>query len=272
MDAKISITTKCNAKCKTCPVWKYPGKDMSFENLKTIYDKLNDSLRIDKIFLNNTGDLYNHPEHIDILKYIELYKKKNVFMTTNGALMDYVPAIDMIIISFNGGDKESFEFTTGLDFEKTKQNIESHYAELKKIPFLEMHCLIWKGNEGTEHKIAETMKDFPGCIRISYKYDNQQAEDQTVEKFKRTQRYPCDYLDKLNIMPNGDVILCAHDFKSENVIGNILNQSIDELISDERRITKQREHDNFKYLGICEKCNYNTDCKGRVGYIKARSA
>jgi radical SAM protein with 4Fe4S-binding SPASM domain len=272
MDAKISITTKCNAQCKTCPVWQYPGKDMSFETFRIIFDKLNESSRVDKILLNNTGDLYNHPDHISILKYIENNKKKIVAMTTNAELMDYIPKIDSIIISFNGGAKEAYEYTTGLSFDKVKANIEAHYEELRKIPVLEMHCLAWSDTNGSEELIAETWKDFPGRIRVSYKYDNQHKEDKTLPAYAKKSRIPCDYLNVLSIWPNGEIILCAHDFEGVERLGNIVEQSVDEICFNKRRFEKKQEHNNLLFGGICKDCNYNTSAYGKVKYVKEQTA
>ena len=102
MDAKISITTFCNAKCKTCPVWSLSGRHMDFEKFKIMWDKLMEAPQVSRVLLNNTGDMYVHPRRMEIFKYIEGHNFKPVIMTTNGAAMDYVPKVDYIVISFNG--------------------------------------------------------------------------------------------------------------------------------------------------------------------------
>ena len=102
MDAKLSITTRCNAKCKTCPVWCYKGSDMTYDNFVTIWDKLNKAPFVNRMLLNSTGDMYIHPDRNRIFNYIEENHKKWVCMTTNAADMDRVPKINEMIISFNG--------------------------------------------------------------------------------------------------------------------------------------------------------------------------
>lgn len=272
MIAKISVTTRCNAKCITCPVWALPGMDMRLEDFKTIFDKLNSSPSVQRIMLNNTGDLYIHPDHVEILKYVEEHRKNiPIIMTTNAAAMDYIPAIDCLVISFNGYDKESYERTTGLDFQKVSENIRNHYKDFfEKLRGrgLELNTLFFGDFENHEDDLLETWKDFPGHIRVSYKYDNQQREDRTIDKYKRVDRIPCDYIGMLNIQPDGRVIQCAHDFERVSDFGNILMESVEKLAWNKNRIMKKMEHDNLVFSGICERCNYNTPVGDRVRFLR----
>jgi radical SAM protein with 4Fe4S-binding SPASM domain len=268
--AKISITTKCNAHCITCPVWKYEGHDMELDDFKKIWSALNESDKIDQIMLNNTGDLYNHSDHVEILKIIEETHKKTVIMTTNAALMDYVPSIEVLVISFNGIDRQTYEEITGLDFYHVTANIRNHYKDFfdkLRGRGLEMHCLVWDKIEGREKEILNVWHDFPGHIRLSYKYDNQFSIDHTIESKRTSERVPCDYLDTLSIMPDGKVVSCAHDFKMETDYGNILTTPIDKLIWNRERMIKRMEHSSGIFSGLCEKCNYNTPVGDRVIFL-----
>lgn len=270
MDAKLSITTRCNATCKTCPVWQYKGSDMTFDNFVIMWDKLNASPFVDKILLNSTGDMYIHSDRKRIFNYIEENKNRYVTMTTNASDMDRVPKINEMIISFNGTDKESYEYTTGLDFDKVVGNIKKYHDQIMGLDNAEIHCLIWDGNKDAENKILEIFDFWKGRIRISFKYDNQFKEDKTLDRFKADHRIPCDYLSNLTIMPNGDVISCAHDFKGENVFNNILDNDINN--ENEKRVSMWSEHIAGIYTGLCEKCNYNTPIEdGKIFYIKERT-
>lgn len=268
MDAKLSVTTRCNAACATCPVWQYAGEDMTVANFQLLWEKLMASSLISRVLLNNTGDLYNHPESRRILQYVERHRFKPVIMTTNAGEMDYVPKIDVLIVSFNGGTKETYEATTGLSFEEVKANIRSHYTELRNIPVLEMHCLMWEGNAGTEDALLETWRDFPGRIRLSYKYDNQMKDDKTLPPYRANHRVPCDYLGMFSIMPDGHVVSCAHDFKKETNFGNVFDADLETVVMHPARLMKIREHKNGVFSGLCANCNYNTPLGDRIRYIK----
>ncbi|MHA1369111.1 MAG: radical SAM/SPASM domain-containing protein [Promethearchaeota archaeon] len=269
LDARISITTRCNAKCVTCPVWKYKSEDMAYDKFVELINKLDKSPLINRIMLNNTGDMYNHPNCSEMFQFLRVFDRhKPLIFTTNAGLMDEVPPVDFLIISFNGGTKETYEKTTGLSWDDVKRRIRDRYPNLRKLPAVEMHCLIYDGNAGTEDMLLKEWQDFPGRIRVSYKYDNQMRKDRTLSEYRIKRRIPCDYLEMLSIMPSGRVISCAHDFKQVTDFGNVFEESIEELVHHPSRIKKRQEHREGRYTGLCEKCNYNTPLKGRVKYLK----
>lgn len=268
MEAKVSLTTKCNAKCRTCPVWTLPGETMALDNWRIIWTILMGDPRITDVMLNNTGDIYCEPNHAEYLAFVHRQAGKRICMTTNAVALDMVPDVDDLIISVNGGTKEAYEYTVGVDFEKVKANIRAQYAELAKLPLCELHCLIWEGNAGTEKALVKEWADFPGKVRISYKYDNQMREDKTLDQYKVEQRIPCDYLQKVCIMPSGKVISCAHDFEGVTDFGNVLTDGMDGVLGHPERQRMLAQHQLGEFNGLCEKCNYNTPALGRVWYVK----
>lgn len=266
MDAKITVTTKCGAKCKTCPSWERFTKEMHPDSFRYVYDKLNADKIIERILIDNTGDIYWHSEDIEIFNIIESHKMKYVVITTNGSRMDYIPNVDEFIISFNGGDKESYEYTTGLKFETVTKNIFKNYKVFEDIK-AEIHCLIWEGNKGCEESFKNLFKDFPGRLRISYKYDNQFKTDYTLQKYKNNKKEICNYLRCLSIDVDGTVRSCAHDFDGVTDWGNVFKNEIHELISHEKRKEKYYEHKNNIFKGLCRNCNFNTPVGERVVYV-----
>jgi len=268
VEAKVSLTTKCNARCRTCPVWTLPGETMSFGNWVKVWGKLMDSPRITHVMLNNTGDIYCEPNHAEYLQLVHRKAGKQVALTTNAVALDMVPDVDNLVISFNGGTKEAYEHTVGVSFDAVRQNIRSMYPALTRLPYVELHCLIWEGNAGSERALVKEWEDFPGRVRISYKYDNQMREDKTLPQYKVERRIPCDYLGKLSIWPDGRVVSCAHDFQGVNDFGNILVDEIDDLVRNPARVSMWAAHERLEFGGLCEKCNYNTPASGRVLYVK----
>jgi hypothetical protein len=269
MTCKVSLTTHCNGTCITCPVWKIPGHNMSLETWKAIWRKLNEDGLIDKIILNNTGDVGVHPQRKEMLDVVLTGKAKWLVMQTNAAYLPDIPStLDELIISFNGGTKEAYERTTGLEFDLVVDNIKRLYPQIVSLPNAEIHCLICETNEGTEGDLLKLWSNFPGRVRVSYKYDNQQREDRTLAQYKRTDRVPCDYLDQLIVMPDGSVIMCAHDFHAVNKWGWLPGQSVIELMMNSNRQQKKIEHLCGEYHGLCEKCNYNVPCDKQIRYLR----
>lgn len=270
--AKVTITTACSGRCAICPAWKIENRDMPFDRFTFIFDKLVESEKIHHILLNSIGDIFslNTDDPIKYLKYAEENKKDTyVSMTTNAIRMRYVPTgIDKLVISFNGGDRDSYGKTTGVSIKYAIENIWSCWEDLKRMKELEMHCLIWQGNAGCEEGFKEMWFNFPGKLRISYKYDNQFGPDYTLDRYKRPDRISCDYLSMVCVDPSGKVIMCAHDFNTETDFGNLLNESIDEVMNNSHRLIKKKLHKKGRFGGLCKKCNYNTPIEDRIVYIK----
>jgi len=268
VEAKISITTKCNAHCRTCPVWKIPGETMPVETFRIVWEKLMDNPMVSKVMINDTGDVYCLPNHAEYFEVVKRREGKTIAITTNAIALDMVPDVDHFVISFNGGTRKAYEHTVGASFDAVVANIRAQYDAIRKVPMPELHCLIWQGNQGTEMDLMRLWKDFPGRLRVSYKYDNQGGPDLTVSDFKRSKREPCDYLGKLCIMPDGKVISCAHDFHADTDFGNIVTDSIEALMGASARVEMLNAHMRGEFTGICERCNYNTPIDGRVMYLK----
>jgi radical SAM protein with 4Fe4S-binding SPASM domain len=269
MECKITLTTECGAKCKTCPSWKQEKKVMSYPVFEIIWKKLISSRYIHKIILNSTGDMSTLK---DMDKFYDLIDKteteKYIVMQTNAQELKRIPKVNHLVISFNGFDKESYEYTTGLLFEKVVENIKSQYSRMKQIDTVELHCLVWKGNPISQEKadnLLEIFKDFPGSIRISEKVENQMGE---VETEPTVNREPCDYLQKLIIYADGSVIMCAHDFAGKNKYANLISDSIDSALFNLQKQAKLYEHAHKIFNGLCSKCNYNVPLGDRVRYLR----
>lgn len=268
IDAKLSLTTACGAKCATCPSWTKPQKTMDAETFVTVWQKLNDSPLISRILINGTGDITAVENWHDYMEGAAMYKRKTVIMTTNGANLDYIPGVlDELIISFNGGTRETYGKTTGLSFDDVTHNISKLCRDIARLKKAEIHCLIWKGNDGDAEKFAEHWADFPGRRRISYKVENQSREYFGTDGFRDVDRVPCDYLTKLCIEWDGRVSACNHDWGGLSSFGNLKTDDVMTVMRHPERMRMIDEHERGEYGGICESCNYNVTDVGKVVYV-----
>jgi radical SAM protein with 4Fe4S-binding SPASM domain len=278
MDAIIAVTYKCGTACKTCNTWMLNGT-MPFDKFTVMWDKLTASTEITRFVMNGLGDLNTLPNAIDYLKYMESHRRTQpIVITTNCKEIPYVPKVDHYICSFNGGTKEAFEYTTGLPFEKVRDNIRSHYNDfVSKVGCAEIHMCVWSGNKGTEQAFGELWKDFPGRVRLNYRATNIPAKWAASEELPPS-KFPqcyCDNLEVITIQPNGNVELCfcgySTDFtglKAAPTFGNIFEDSFSSLINHPDRIKYKARQSKGIYDHPCDKCNYNTPIEGRLKYIK----
>jgi radical SAM protein with 4Fe4S-binding SPASM domain len=273
MRAKLTVTTRCGARCATCPNWQREYHQvMDLEHFKRCWDLLVWEPGITTIVLNNTGDLYSLPDAIKYLLYVESHIPvgRVVSMTTNAADMAYVPAISDLHISFNGSRKSEYERTTGLDFDRVVKNIRDAYSLLARVGYVELDFLVWEGNhyEGCEKDFYDLWADFPGQLRVSYKVENQGGAVKGLAKFVDLKRLPCDYLEALSIQPNGQIIRCAHDWEGATDLGNLFETSTKALMYHPLRAELLAQHKRGEYTGICAACNYNVAEQGKIWYLR----
>jgi hypothetical protein len=283
-DAIIAITYKCGTACKTCNTWMLEGT-MPFDRFTVMWDKLQASEQIERFVVNGLGDVNVLPDAVRYLKYMESHRRKEgqkfaqeIVFTTNGKVLPYIPEVEHYIISFNGGNKETYEYTTGLPFEKTRDVIREKYDDLKKkVGCAEIHMVVWSGNKGSEDDFKRLWADFPGRVRLNYRATNIPAKHAALEELppsKEPQVY-CDNLDVITVQPNGDIELCfcgfSTDFtglKSSPVFGNIFEDSIPALLNAPERIWYKAQMARGIFEHPCDKCNYNVSLDNKLVYLK----
>ena len=262
---KIAITTKCGAKCITCPCHLLSvHRTMSVEMFGRVMDWIeSQSDGQDFVQINSVGDvlcLPNAKEYLDRVARCPLM----TVLTTNGAFLREMPPVGTLIISFNGGTLWAHHRVTGLDSEKVLENIRRLYPQMVNRR-VEIHCLIGDFNSGTEKELLRLFDGFPGRIRVSYKCENQGGKDHTLDRYRKGVRIPCDYLDAVVIDPSGKIIQCSHDFEAITDFGQV---GMADVIWNENRVRVRVGHEVGKYCGLCEFCNYNVPLVDQVVYVK----
>lgn len=264
---KVTITTRCGAKCKTCPCHALAQhRTMSFPTFHRVLNWIEYLAQpADTIFLNGVGDvmcLLDAPKYLARIAACPL----NTSLTTNGLFLNMLPKVRSLVISFNGGTLEAHHAVTGLDSARVLANIQRLYPDMLG-KHVEIHCLICKLNEGTEGNLLKLFEGFPGRIRVSYKCENQGGDDLTVESKRKPNRIPCDYLENVTIDANGFMLQCPHDFEARSNLG-FAQGTLDEVMHNPERVRLRKEHCAGVYTGLCERCNYNIPNVDQTVYLK----
>lgn len=277
MDAIFAVTYSCGTACKTCNTWMLKGT-MPIDRFRVAWDKLMAAPEITRVLLNGLGDLNTLPDAVEYLRYIESHRTKPVVFTTNAKVIPYVPAVDVYICSFNGGTREAYERTMGLDFDRVQANIRAHYQDFAcKVGRAEVHMVVWSGNRGTEEAFGKLWSDFPGRVRLNYRATNIPAKWAAPEELppaKEPQVY-CDNLDVITVQPSGAVELCFcgystdfTDLEAAPVFGDIFEDSITALANAPARTRYRAEHCKGIFRHPCDKCNYNVALDRKLVYLK----
>ena len=264
----LEISNICNLRCSFCPGTKRKALVMQEAEFSPILEKLRPWT--DFLYFHLMGEPLCHP---NLKRYLQLARSTGfkVIITTNGSLLDKCG--DVLI----GGGVH-------------KVNISLHAFEANDlhIPFSQYlaNCMafgrkaegkavicyrLWNGGgaDALNEKILKALhRAFPGewvqeprGIRIGQKvyleygdkfdWPDLTAADQGQEVFCYGLR------DQLGILCDGTVVPCCLDHDGDIALGNLLRESMEQILASERA---QRLYDGFSCgkatEELCRKCGY----------------
>jgi len=127
---EVFITSRCNLKCVHCFSATQETTDLSYEDLKSIFDQL-EKMRVFEVRING-GEPLLHPEIIRILQLLENRRFRRVLLTNGTLLSDEIvkqfsqsnvtPTVSLDDSDFHGHDR--FRGVDGA-FEKTLAGLKS---------------------------------------------------------------------------------------------------------------------------------------------------
>jgi MoaA/NifB/PqqE/SkfB family radical SAM enzyme len=257
---QVQTTSFCNGRCVFCPYPQYhkrlPQGKMEWDTYKKIVDECVTfpSLRMFSPMLQNEPLLDK-----DICRVVSYFKEKDggrvpVFIVTNGYPLtpDLIrglvgSGLDHLIISLNAGKKETYEqLMPGFKFEKLLSNIENLLAsDLRQmrltLRFLENNknrdevgeaSADWK-KKGVHTEVLSFISNRADTIDIE---DLRPSSTQMLWASKLKQKAfslfsSCCILPfyQMNILFNGDVLLCCNDWQRDPVMGNVMHSSLREI-------------------------------------------
>lgn len=271
----IETTSLCNLKCKICP--RISGNtligNMDFNLFKKIIDEAK-QYGPRTFCLHLFGEPLLAPRFIDEINYIKKNNPKNsIVLTTNGTLLNKEIAqaminapVDKVAISFMSTEKENYKKLTGVDkLDEVENNIENLIKIKKENKSLKPKIIVrmiledYNKNEAKLFKNKWRNYDVITEVRQAHNYGgNVDFGEVRDEKNKEIKRWPC-YHFWLSpaIHWNGDFSICCNDYNRKAVLGNVKNQSVNELWNSLalQNFRKQQLKGNYKIPSICEKCN-----------------
>ncbi len=259
---------------------------------RELFEKIIDELLSTKYPATLVFELHNEPlldERIfDFIRYVKTRNAKiGCYLVTNGQLLDRFSlqeirqsAIDRLIISLNAYSREMYQkLSCGLDYDRIINNIyvlvsdDSLKQKLtlsfilireaaKEIP---QALQFWK-NMGVKTRTIE-LANRAGTLA---NYDSMRLKTNNI-KFtlpEKIGRYliartiniiGCyDLFYHMNILFNGDVILCCDDWNRATIVGNIRDKSIKEVwnsppMNEARRLILKKKYDQISSCRNCSK-------------------
>lgn len=265
----VEITTTCNRNCTFCPGTKRPLKRLSMEEFKLITEKLKGVTKY--LYLHVMGEPLTHPLLPDFIRYAT-EQGFLVSITTNGTLLKKrkeellqsgVYKINISIHSFEEGSNEAYEeyISDCMQFADvaSKNGIltvlrlwNKGYDEGRNINTLHRLQSYFSDDEWMEGGRGARIRN---KLHLEY---GERFEWPDMEKEDRGSEVYCYGLkDHFAVLCDGTVVPCCLDREGEIALGNIFEQTVEEILSSERanamRIGFQCRNATEE---LCRKCGY----------------
>lgn len=285
---QVQTLSFCNGNCSFCPYPSFstrlPQGKMAWKTYQSIVSECSTFPAL-KTF---TPMLQNEPlVDRDIFEYIHYFKEKNrgktqVELVTNGYLLTpkvithllHSP-IDKFIISLNSHFKETYEqLMPGFKFDKVIHNINNLLSHNLNNIRLVIRFL----------ETSQNRKEIPQALRYWRKrgvrtevlpFINNRANTIDIDSFKppksgrikdRIKRALFLYFSRkccflpffhMNVLFNGDIILCCNDWGRKSILGNVNEQSLVDIWNSEKanQIRRNILRREYEAIEACKACS-----------------
>lgn len=277
LDVIAEACNICNLRCTMCfqvdkdlPV---PGTTkvpfMSMETFRRIADECAAN-RVPALKLSWRGEPMLNKNFADMVHYAKSKGILEVTSLTNATLMDehmcraLVRArLDQIVISIDGFSKEIYErIRVGADYDTVVGNIHRLISIRGRAnkPFIRLQYTESDVNRHETQRFYEYWNRRADEISISYCQDFSSPDKEKPEEVPKHDFFCKQPFQRLVIMTDGSVGVCATDVMGAISIGNIHQETLHELWHGERIRAHREIHRTGKYYinPMCRICAHNT--------------
>lgn len=275
----LEVTSRCNLLCPFCArtqrveqgVWRNAA-DMDLGLFKKIVDDMAEN----KVFAMNMNVLGEPLIHKNIREMIEYAKSKgiiDVFFHTNAVLLNekmsrdlIASGLDRLVISFDSPYKEKYEAVrVNAKYEHVLKNV-IRFNEIKRetgslSPLTRLNFIKLPGvTEQEIHDIIELFKPHIDSIGLLDYIEGDNSIRQSIEvSDDYRSKFVCSQiLTRLTVYDDGSVLPCCSDYDSELILGNLKDQTIQQIWNSDRLNEIRQLHFSGQFYKIpaCAKCDY----------------
>lgn len=273
----IETASKCNLKCKMCshPTNERKAHFMSPDDFKTIIDRL-EKTKIRRLLFNMGEPLMN--KHLFQMVAYAKTKGFFVYISTNGLLMDervigkiLSTGVDALKISIEGYTKEVYEsIRIGGDFDALFRNVvrmKELRDRVRSPLYFWISTVLMKGNEDFV-EFAKFWGPYCDDLELPGLTDHiglVEANKEIALSDEWNHRKECSQVkpyNEINLLSNGDMVLCCVDFHARCKLGNLLTQDLGDIWQSEKMTTIRRkayagEIPTINPCSNCHICDYS---------------
>jgi radical SAM protein with 4Fe4S-binding SPASM domain len=262
----IETTNICSAHCVICPREQYDQKPCTMD-MKLFEKIINDAVQynIESIDTCGFGDCLMDKDFFERLSYAkEKITECEIFISTTGIHMNQntwdniLKYIDILKLSIHGNSKEVYEKFHSIPWEKAMGNILGFLSYSKYLDIRPYTIGLLVVTELNSHQQQEWIDNWePKLDEVFIWTPNNWANDRQYREIDTANQFSCGRPSNgpMFIAANGDTSPCCYDLHKQLVMGNMNDQTIEEIYKGEpyKKLRKAHEDRNFKGY-ICEKC------------------
>jgi radical SAM protein with 4Fe4S-binding SPASM domain len=248
----IEITNVCNLNCEFCEPHNRENRFMTLVEFESVLNKISNYSSY--IYLHVKGEPLLHPDFDKIVK-LAYSKGFQINLTTNATLLE--------------NHLESTQYLRQINISFHATNNEKILQTTKKISNCIVNYRIWNFNENNE--ALELIKkefniskdiDFSGISNYTLAPNiflslATRFEWPTLDKQISSNGYCHALKDQIAILVDGTVVPCCLDNNGDIALGNIFEESLEEILEKEKT---KKIIDGFKNRiaveDLCKKCTY----------------
>lgn len=270
----IEITGRCNLMCVQC--FRFSRRtdigDMDMSLFKKIIDE-GRKYNLPAINLSWLGESFLHPQLIDMIRYAKNSGVMDIWINTNGTLIDEDMAekiiesgLNNIIFSVDAVSEETYNrIKCGSDFELINRNIEYLIELRNKKNLIEPRVHIQMIDMKQTHDELTAFIDYwrvrADNVRVAiYQSPDGKPNDRNRIQNKPDSIFPCPQLwQRLVIGWDGNVYACIGDNACRNPLGNLNNCSIYDIWHSRELNELRNMHSNYEAdnIEMCMHCDLN---------------
>lgn len=295
----------CNLKCLTCATGaglvKRPRATMPFGMFKDIIDQVRNHVFL--LVFWSWGEPFVNPDACRMIRYakdrgllVHTSTNGHFFDTKDKARMLVETGLDSLIVAVDGLDQQTYEkYRRGGNLQKVISSIENIVSERKLLggqqPRITLRFIVMQHNEHQVDRVESFARGL-GVDAVSFRsaivrrsvlsYDktltplgadfqrfSHKGENLYDNKLKRLNNQCQRPYANLTIFSSGDVVTCENDYNGVLPLGNVTDQSIQQILNApaSRNFFRvfRKNLDNFPFCQECE--NRQIEC-GETANVK----
>ena len=271
---RIEPASSCNFHCIHCPTGQDLNPSLGIMNNDTfnkIYEKIK-KYRFEVIVLYHGGEPFLNKNFFEMVKKLKPITNK-IKTITNGSLLNDLSieqildsGIDMMEFSLDGNSpEENDKIRIGGNFKKIAENIKKliilrNNHNLKKPEIYISNIQIPQDVKQIEtitipYYLQKEFKEVESDVRYNLGYAMAWPGMSITPQPSKLESNYCDHIvSTFTIRWNGDVVPCCFDLVNMMVMGNVLNEEIEDIWNNTKYLNLRNDIKNFHPPELCKNC------------------